>query len=365
MTAVHGEEKAAGTLETDLGRPALCTWSMARLVSALLAASIALVPAEPGPLRGVPLTGPTRLRLLVASDPPLLLDVDKGRVTPVRRLDVRGHPVLSVLAVGKDAVVWLDRRRRTSGIARAEIYVVRRGGSSATRIASGWDIAAARDGGGVWVKSYAGPRQCVLREVGLDGRARRGARPLPCSTRLLSVPGAGGLLAHGSSLIDPRTGRTVLHTGGVWAIAGRFALGRAASPLPLWLTDLRSGMRRRLRWPSTIRFADEAAVQPTGRLIAVDFADPAYGGGGTQVTDTWLLDPASGRFQHLPDMPAAVALKFTSMSWTSDGRVVWLARTGGRDVIAVWRPGRKRIAVRRVRLPARNSGSDSFVVWAA
>lgn len=40
------------------------------------------------------------------------------------------------------------------------------------------------------------------------------------------------------------------------------------------------------------------------------------------------------RFRHLPDMPAAVSLKFTSMSWTSDGRLVMLARTAGREVVA-------------------------------
>src|SRR3989442_8421134 len=53
-------------------------------------------------------------------------------------------------------------------------------------IASGWDIASARDGGGVWVKSYVGPRHCVLREVGLDGRARRAARPRPAPTTAAS-----------------------------------------------------------------------------------------------------------------------------------------------------------------------------------
>jgi hypothetical protein len=61
-------------------------------------------------------------------------------------------------------------------------------------------------------------------------------------------------------------------------------------------------------------------------------------------------------------MPAAVSLKASFMSWTNDGRLVILAESGGREVIGVWRPGDKRIAVRRVRLMQRNSGSDSFVV---
>jgi hypothetical protein len=80
------------------------------------------------------------------------------------------------------------------------------------------------------------------------------------------------------------------------------------------------------------------------------------------VTDVWLLDPATRRFRHLPDMPAIVDLKFTSMAWTSDGRLVMLAQSVGRTVVAVWRPGQKRVAVKPVRLPRRDGGSDSFVV---
>jgi hypothetical protein len=53
--------------------------------------------ALPRPLHGVPLGQHTRLRLLVAADPPLLLDVDNGRVTPVRGVDVADTPVLSVM----------------------------------------------------------------------------------------------------------------------------------------------------------------------------------------------------------------------------------------------------------------------------
>jgi hypothetical protein len=66
-------------------------------------------------------------------------------------------------------------------------------------------------------------------------------------------------------------------------------------------------------------------------------------------------------------MPAAVQLKFTSMAWASDSRLIMLAQTSGpsvdRDLVAVWKPGQRQIALRLVRLPARNSGSDAFVVW--
>ncbi len=324
--------------------------------------------AEPKPLVGVPLAGSTGLRLLVASDPPFLLDVDTGSVTPIAGVDVRDNPVLSVHAVGTDAVIWLDRRTRSTQVPEAEIYVVRGGTTVATKIAAAWEVAPAADGRAVWLKSFTDADDCTLRELSLDGSSRGAQRPVPCSTRLVDA-GAGTLLLQGSSVVDPESGRVLLRTGGLWAIAGRFALTTSAPPGAFRLTDLRSGERWRLGWPSRIGGVtsqggiDDAAVRKNGKLVALSFSDPAYQGGGTQVTDVWLLDPATRRFRHLPDMPAAVSLKFTSMTWTTDGRLVMLAETGGRNVVAVWRPGQSRIAVRPVRLPPRTSGSDSFVAW--
>jgi hypothetical protein len=48
--------------------------------------------------------------------------------------------------------------------------------------------------------------------------------------------------------------------------------------------------------------------------------------------------------------------------------LVMLAQTpaGGpaqHDVIAVWRPGQKSLAIRSVHIPARDSGSGSFIAW--
>jgi hypothetical protein len=61
-------------------------------------------------------------------------------------------------------------------------------------------------------------------------------------------------------------------------------------------------------------------------------------------------------------MPAIVSLKFTSWAWTRSGQLVFLAKTEGATVVGVWKPGDPRIAVKRVQLPERNSGSDSFVL---
>lgn len=345
------------------GMAVIVRWLGAAAVIAVATGSAAA--AEPAPLHGAPLTGKTGLRLLVASVPPLLVDVDSGHVARITGLPLQGRPVLSVSAVGKDAVVWLDRPSR--GVPRAEIYVVRHDATKATRLAAAWDVAPSSDGRAVWLKSFADARHCTLRELWLDGDDRRRARPVPCSTRVVDS-GSGGLLVQGSSVVDPDSRRVILRTG-LWAMAGRFAL--IASKSGPAVLNLRTGTRWRLRWPSQIGGAtsqggvDQAAVATDGKFIAVSFSDPAWQGGGTQVTDIWLLNPLTRRFQHLPDMPAAVSLKFTSMTWASRQRLVMLAQTAQHDVVAVWHPGQKQFHVRRVQLPERNSGSDSFVVWSA
>lgn len=321
--------------------------------------------ARPRPLRGVPLRGSTGLQLLVANDPPFVLNVDTGRVTPVGGLDVSGNPVISVLAVGADAVIWLDRSPRPGNVLTAEIYVVRRNETTAVPLATAWEVAPAADGAAVWLKSYSDADHCTLREVRLDGEERQGPRPLPCATRLIDAGGIPLLVEQGS-VVEPHTGRNLVTSGRVWAMTRDLVVTVAASKGPITLVDLRSGERWSFRYPSQISGqggVDEAAVHPNGRLFALSFSDPAFGFGGPQVTDVWLLDAGKRRFQHLPDMPAVVSLKRTSMSWTSDGRLVVLAESAGRNVVGVWRPGERRVAVRRVSLPTRNSGSDSFVVW--
>ncbi|MGN6680915.1 MAG: hypothetical protein ACTHKL_24395 [Streptosporangiaceae bacterium] len=359
---------------------------VAVVVAAILAAFVAARQAQPGghlpaakttkhpaaqlavprALHGVPLAGPTGLRLLVSADPPYVLNVDTGALTPVTGLNVKGNPVLSVLAVGADAVVWLDRRDAPGAIPRAEIYVIRHGTVTATQIATGWQVAPAAGGRAIWLVRYTDAHHCTLAELGLDGRARMPWRAISCSAQLLDT-GSGTVLVRGHQVVDPATGRTLLTTGRLWAIAGGRALSSAGPGEPLTLTNLRTGQRWRLPWPSRIGGTDQAVVRPHGRLIALDFADAAYGEGGTQVTDAWLLDPVTRRFRHLPDMPAAVNLKFTSMAWYSDGRLVMLAQTNARgrptNLIAVWKPGQQQIALRLVRLPARNNGSDTFLIW--
>jgi hypothetical protein len=336
----------------------------ARIVGASSLGTLA-VSARPKPLRGVPLRGSTGLRLLVANSPPFILNVDTGRITRISGLKIGDNVVLTVFAVGRHAIVWLDRNRPRTTFPRAEIYVVRRGATRATRLATAWEVASAADGSAVWLKRYDDARHCTLREVLLDGTERQSPRPVACSARLVDA-GAGAVLVDGTSVRDPSTRETLLVAPDLWAMVGDYAITSEGSQGPFTVSHLRSGERWPLRNPSRIADqggADEAAVETRRQLVALSYSNPAYG--LTQVTDTWLLDPTTRRLRPLPDMPAIVSIKRTSMEWTSDGRLVLLAKTEGRNVVAVWRPGQKRIRVRPVRLPVRNSGSDAFVVWRA
>ena len=194
--------------------------------------AVASAVARPGQLHGVPLTGATGLVLLVSADPPYLLDVDTGRVTPVKGLSVHGPgPVLSVLAVGRDAVVWVDRRPLASRITHEVIYLVRHGGAIATRVTAGSDVQPAAGGRSVWVKSFIDAHRCTLREINLAGRHLRGPRPVPCSAALIG-PGAGALLGEGRSVIDPASGRVLLRTSRLWAIVGQKSLAVRSVHIP-------------------------------------------------------------------------------------------------------------------------------------
>lgn len=115
-----------------------------------------------------------------------------------------------------------------------------------------------------------------------------------------------------------------------------------------------TGAIHRLRWPSRPGYGlGEVSGQPNGRLATVDFAKYSPG----DRFDLWLLDSMARRWQRLPDMPAPVVPKTTDVEWTADGRVVILAT----DVLAVWRRGEARLAVRRVK-PPKQPGIQ-FVIW--
>jgi hypothetical protein len=317
---------------------------------------------DPGGLHGRMLREPSHLRLLVADNPPFVLDVDSGR-----RSEIMGLPPLpddalvAVASAGRDAVLWIDSPSSGHSVPAADVYVVRRGTTSARFVVSAWEVASTTDGRALWILRYVDTSHCVLREVGLDGQILSGDRPISCSTRLLGgrfgvVPGKPT-----DALLDLTIGRDVLHAGGIFAAADPSVLG-SHPPHRLSIINARTGIRRRLRWPSAIGGLDASATSPNRRVVAVGFGDPAYGI-GSQLLDVWLLDLKTHRMRQLPSMPAVVLLKFTSMTWADNERLVFLAQTKRRTLLAIWRRGAKTLALKALRLRQRHGGSDTFVAW--
>jgi hypothetical protein len=312
-------------------------------------------------LQGRPLAGPTGLRLLVAADPPRVLDVDRGTSRPVGGLPA-GQDPFSVAPVGDDAVVAGDR----------EVFVLRRGARRANPVGKGISAVASLDGRGVWLLEQG--RNCMLREVGLEGRARRPPRRVPCATSLLAgtpqgllvwtEPAGGG---DGYALVDPGTGQAVARYPEVHGVVGDLVLwgGDEHDAGPFTLTDRRTGAHHLVARPTPDGWAGLGRPSPDGRLLAVEFADVSWDRVKGQVSDIWLLDLPTRRWRRLPGMPLITAVKFMSMEWTGDGRLVLVGdfdRFG--EAIALWRPGQDHLAIKRLDLPDPD-GSDSFVAWPA
>ena len=310
---------------------------------------------EPVPLRGVPLGRETGLRLLVADNPPFVLDVDRGSVTRVPGVRAMKRGVLWVVGVAGRAAVVVARSAPD-----AELYAVRGRGARVSYLGTGRDVTPASDGRAVWIKSFVNRSNCALRQVGLDGREIRAPRSFPCASTIYAG-GSLGLVVNRTRVLDPLTGRTLLKTRwGVLAAAGENLL-LAGPGKQFTLMNAATRAQRRLPGPSILTGLDhQPAVDPRGRLVALAFADPAWNGGGKQALDVWLLDTKTGELTQLPGMPAFVSLKRTSMAWTHDGWLVLLGESSGKDIVAVWRPGQRRLAVQSVHLPERTSGSDSF-----
>jgi hypothetical protein len=326
------------------------------IVAGLAAASSPAAPPDPRPLAGVPLGAATGLRLLVADTAPFVLDVDTGRTTRVPGVpDSPG--VLWVVGVGGRGAVVVQ-----GGSARSTLYGIPGRGSRATRLGLGANAWPAADGRSAWIQAVGDPGRCTLRRVALEGRVLRGLRPFPCATHSDPAGGSLGLVVKRTRVVDPRSGRTVRRTRwGVLAGAG-MTLVLAGPGEGITLVDAETGAEKRLSGPDTLRGRGRAAVEPGGRFVALEYADPAWQQTGMQAVDIWLLDTKTAVLRRLPGMPLVVALKFTDMAWTNDGRLVLLGEDDRGGFVAVWRPGEERLAVKRVRLPQRRSGSDSFAI---
>ena len=164
------------------------TWQ-AGLAVAAAAVAVAGGGEDPVPLRGdtLPRNG---LRLLVADDPPFVLDVDSGRGSPLRGLRELSNVSVTSVA-GKAGIVR----------AGADVFSVR--GSQVTRLGAARDVVPAGDSRSVWLKTSAGAG-CELRQVRLNGRPT-GARSRVSCASLVQPGGSLGVVVRRTTLVDPAT----------------------------------------------------------------------------------------------------------------------------------------------------------------
>ena len=343
-------------------RPLVGVIAAAALAALAFAAAAQPAGREPSALRGVLLAGDTRLRLLVADSPPFVLDVDSGRVTRLRGVPRSRRGVLSIAAAGGRGAVVHDERGPGCGWPRGCFYGVVAGGARAIDLGRARYASPGADGRSAWLVDSARGAGCSVRRVGLDGRTIVASRRFPCGTRL-DPPGGGlGLVVRRTTIVDPRSGRTVLRVPwSIVAVAGERLLLYGPGH-QFTLLGARDGKERRLAWPSILDFGGAGLTAPRGRFVVLEFGDPAWRGSGAQALDLWVLDTRTGAMTEVPSMPAFVSLKRTSQAWTRDGRLVVLGEDDRGAFVAVWRPGERQLALKRVGLPERTSGSDSFAV---
>jgi len=320
---------------------------------------------DPVPLRGVPLRGETGLRLLVPNNPPIVLDVDSGSASPTG-VPAMARGALRISGIGGRAAVVVQH----SHWQRKDIYAVRGRDARVSRLGTGANVWPAADGRSVWVQSVVPRERCTLRRLRLDGRQLRAPRRFPCATGSDPAAGSLGVVSRRTRVLDPYTGRLVLKTRwGVVAATGT-TLVLAGPGEQLTLLDGETRAERRLPRPSTA-YDTEPAVDPQGRFVALVYGRPWYTtatlpegwkGGPLQVLDVWILDTRAARITQLPGMPAFMAIKRTSLAWTDDGRLVLLGESNGEQVVAVWRPGQRRLALKTVQLPELDAGSNSFAI---
>jgi hypothetical protein len=302
------------------------------------------------------------LRLLVADTPaPFVLDVHRGTAARISGLPAGGDRSVGVAAVGEHAL--LTAYRFCSGCRDVGVYLLRHGTTSATRLGAALQAVPSRDEHGVWLLQRRGGRdRCLLAEIDLAGRRRSAPILVGCRLGLVADLPAGLFVSSTGALGRDAHSAVIERDGDVRRLAdpdarpvvGNLVLSGAGAGTPLVLHDMRTGATRRLRWPSERGFSlGEVSGAPDGRHAVVAFArySPRHR------LDLWLVDTRTGRWEHLPGLPAAFVPKATDVEWSQDGRVIVLSAGTAR----VWRPGET--TVETMAVPSGRQPGSWFVVW--
>ena len=306
-----------------------------------------------------PALGHTGLRLIASENAgrPYLVDLDRASAQPVTGLALPanvGAPertsVSPLIPYGSGALAFVTTQPCTRcGSTQVEYQIdlegrARRLGTLSLGYHQTFTPAIGSTAGWVYTWPHRGPCSLAL-EPGSQPAVR-----VPCGG-LDAVSSAGVLI--GGSLVDPTTGRVRLRvkTAGrsIQLIRGTLALESAGQPgdlTSLALLDLRSGARRPLRWPSRLHFGFQVFPAPHGPLVALRFGEPWYP--PSQAADVWILNTSTGSLTEVPGFPALELLKFSTIAWTADDRLVVASTGPRRTVVGVWRPGERTMALSTV-----------------
>ena len=235
-----------------------------------------------------PALGHTGLRLIASENAgrPYLVDVDRASARPVTGLALPanvGAPehtsVWPLIPYGAGALAFVTTQPCTRcGSTQVEYLIDRNGharrlGTLSLGYHQTFTPAIGSTAGWVYTWPHRGP--CSL---ALEPGSQR-AVTVPCGG-LSGVSSAGVLI--GGSLVDPLSGHIRLRVkaaSSIELIRGTLALESGGQPgdlTSLALLDIRTGVRRPLRWPSRLHFGFQVFPAPRGPLVALRFGEPWY-----------------------------------------------------------------------------------------
>jgi hypothetical protein len=305
------------------------------------------------------------------------VDVDSGKVRSLRGPGVSGNlrtwsPSLQLLPVPGGALAVVTHHVCSYCSTTEDDFLITADGSVrrvATRHfpALRGTIETSRIPGTAaeWVLVWPHRGACTLRLL----PSRRAPVIVPCGDLGGTFPAGVALWTDHDQrgiIVNPLTGAVGDHLSGsnkYEPVGHGLAIDGApyGAPTSISLVNLATGKRSRLGWPSTLHFGYEVFPDPAGRLVAIDFADPAYPPPPRQTTgqaaDLWVLDTRNGQLTHLPGFPSLEAIKLSGIAWTRDETLVVVAQEH-HTVLGIWRPGQRTLHLRTI--PALN-GYSQFV----
>ena len=285
-------------------------------------------------------------KLLVAADRPFILDTSSGAVRRVVGLRPADGP-FSVLGATRAGAVMVSSLT-------GRVYGVNAFGRRVVNLGVALTAIPDSSGGRIWLLARGSGATCAIRLVSLGGVLLRSARRFSCGFAQAGWP--LGIITRRRQIVNPISGRVVFRSRrAILGVAGSsiVQLVQTQTGPRIAVTDL--GSRRTHLVSGNVGFVSaEYETSPDGQRVLL-------WRGGPFVLAASALDVRAAFISLLPGMPARAYFKHTGFAWASNGEVVILAESGGRNIVAVWRPGDRVLRVRRVVMPDR-AGERSIAV---